>query len=86
MRGGGGRGRSREALMGTRTIYVYLPEERVDVWRPVEAEEVESGLYRILGPVPEDETWEFPPGSIVRVEMKTLMSGMSPELCPVAIA
>jgi hypothetical protein len=55
--------------MGTRTIYVYLPDERVDVWRPVEAEELESGRYRILGPVPEDETWEFPPGSIVRVEM-----------------
>jgi hypothetical protein len=55
--------------MGTRTIYVYLPDERVDVWRPVGAEELESGRYRILGPVPEGETWEFPPGNIVRVEM-----------------
>ena len=54
------------------------------MWRPVKAEELESGLYHILGPAPEDETWEFPPGSVVRVEMK--MSGISPELCPVAIA
>jgi hypothetical protein len=48
--------------------------ERVDAWRPVEAEELESGRYRILGPVPDGETREFPPESIVRVEMKTLMA------------
>jgi hypothetical protein len=71
--------------MGTRTIYVYLPKERVDVWRPVEAEELESGCYRILGPVPKDEAWEFPLGSIVRVEMKTLMEGMTTTACPVAV-
>ena len=52
--------------MGTRTIYAYLPDERVDVWRPVEAEELESGRYRIHGPFPENERWEFPPGSILR--------------------
>jgi hypothetical protein len=51
----------------------------------VEAEELESGCYRILGPVPEDEVWEFPPGSIVRVEMKTLMEGMTTTVCPVAV-
>jgi hypothetical protein len=72
-------------LTGTRTVYVYLPDEAVDVWRPVEAEELESGRYRILGPVPEDETWEFPPGSIVRVEMKRLMHGISPVERPVAV-
>ena len=71
--------------MGTRTIYGYLPDEAVDVWRPVEAEELGSGRYRTLGPVPEDETWEFPPGSVVGVEMKTLMNGMSPVLTPVAV-
>jgi hypothetical protein len=70
--------------MRTRTIYVYLPKERVDVWRPVEAEELESGRYRILGPVPEDEIWEFPPGSIVRVEMKMLMDRTT-TVCPVAV-
>jgi len=71
--------------MGTRTIYVYLPDEAVDVWRPVEAEELDSGLYHILGPVPEEEIWEFPPGSVVRVEMKTLAHGVTPTLRPVAV-
>jgi hypothetical protein len=71
--------------MGTRTIYVYLPDERVDVWRPVKAEELESERFRILGPVPKDEIWEFPPGTIVRVEkMKTLMHGVTRVLRPVA--
>jgi hypothetical protein len=71
--------------MGTRTIYVYLPDEAVDTWRPVEAEELESGRYRILGPVPEDEIWEFPPGSIVGVEMKRLVHGVTPVLRPVVV-
>jgi hypothetical protein len=85
MRVGGREGRFAEALMGTRTIYVYLPDEAVDVWRPVEAEELESGLYRILGPAPEDEIWEFPPGSIVRIEMKRLVHGVTPVVSPVAV-
>ena len=71
--------------MGTRTIYAYLPDERVDVWRPVEAEELASGRYRILGRVPDDARWEFPPGSSVRVEMKPLMNGGTPVLRPVAV-
>jgi hypothetical protein len=71
--------------MGTRTIYVYLSEEAVDVWRPVEAEELDSGLYRILGPVPEDEIWEFPPGSVVRIEMKRLVCAVTPVVSPVAV-
>ena len=71
--------------MATRTVYVYLPDEAVDVWRPVEAEELDSGLHRILGPVPEEEIWQFPPGSVVRVEMKTLAHGVTPTLRPVAV-
>jgi hypothetical protein len=70
---------------GDRTIYVYLPDEAVDVWRPVEAEELDFGLYRILGPAPEDETWEFPPESIVRIEMKRLVHGVTPVVSPVAV-
>jgi hypothetical protein len=86
MRVGGQRGSRREALMGTRTIYVYLLDEGTDTWRPVEAEELESGRYRIVGPAaPEGETWEFPPGSIVRVEVKTLMEGVFPVACPVSV-
>jgi hypothetical protein len=71
--------------MPTRTIYVALLDEGVDVWRPVEAEELGSGRYLILGQVPEDERWEFPPGTIVRVEMKMLAKDVTPELKPVAV-
>jgi hypothetical protein len=58
--------------MQTETIYMYLPDEAVDVWGPVQAEKLGPDLYRILGPVPEEEVWQFPPGSIVRVQMKRL--------------
>ena len=71
--------------MRTRAIYVYLLDEGTDTWRPVEAEELESGRYRIVGPAPEGETWEFPPGSVVSVEVKTLAEGVFPVACPVSV-
>jgi len=36
----------------TRTIYVALLDEGVDVWRPVDAEHVAGDLYRLRGPCP----------------------------------
>ncbi len=33
------------------------------------------GRYRVLGPVPESEQWQFTPASIVGVEMKRLSEG-----------
>jgi hypothetical protein len=51
------------------TIYVQLLDEGVDVVRPIEAEILAGGLYRLLPPEegydPEVEVWEFPPGSVV---------------------
>jgi hypothetical protein len=69
-----------------RTIYVALLDEGTDVCRPVEAEELPSGLFRIISdnPDPEDEHWEFPPGSVVRCERRHL-SGV-PKLVAVALA
>jgi hypothetical protein len=61
--------------MQTETIYVYLPDEAVDVWRPVQAEKLEDDVYRVLGPIPEEAVWEFPPGSIVRVQARQLSGG-----------
>lgn len=52
-------------------IYVALLDEGTDVCRTTLAEPVGSGLYRLLPTAdydPEDEIWEFPPGSIVRCE------------------
>jgi len=66
-------------------IYVYLLDEGTDVWRPVESERVSDGLYRLIGEPPNDtENWEFPTGSIVRVENRELSGGMA--LVAVALA
>ncbi len=84
----GGEGKFRPQLRrAARRVrdYVALLDERVDVWKPVEAEELSSERYLILGPVPEDERWEFQPGTIVRVEMKMLAKDVTPELTPVAV-
>lgn len=59
------------------TVYVALLNEGVDVWRPVEAEPTPAG-YRLLQTPdcdPDDEAWEFPPGSFVRCEVRRLSSG-----------
>ncbi len=59
------------------TIYVYLPNENVDVWRPVEAEQESELLYRIVSENKdtEDEKWEFSCGDLVRCEFKLLSEG-----------
>jgi hypothetical protein len=49
------------------TIYVYLLDEAVDVWRPASAEHLRDDIYRIVsGPSDDTERWEFGPGDIVR--------------------
>lgn len=59
------------------TIYVELLDEGTPTWRPVEAERVADGLYRIVSenPDPEDEHWRYPSGSLVRCEQKELSGG-----------
>ena len=54
-------------------IYVNLLDEGSPVARPTQAVELFNGLYKVLpcpGYDPEDEKWEFPPGSVVRVEKR----------------
>jgi hypothetical protein len=53
--------------MSLETIYVALLDEGTDVWRPAQAERLADGRYRLFGPMPETECWEFPPGSVVAV-------------------
>ncbi len=47
------------------TIFIKLRDETVDVWRPVDAEQVGGDEYRVLGEIPEAEVWEFQPGEVV---------------------
>jgi hypothetical protein len=51
-------------------------DEGTDVWRPVVAEKVSEGVFRMVGNHDDTEEWEFPTGSVVRVETRKLSSGM----------
>jgi hypothetical protein len=67
------------------TIYVKLLDEGTDVYRPVKASIVNSDHYKLDCPDiydPDDEHWEFPPGSCVIAITKQLTHGS----CLVAIA
>jgi len=58
-----------------KTVYVQLLEEGTIAYRPVSAIEVEKGVFEITGfdaYDPEDEVWEFLPGTCVLVEEKNL--------------
>jgi hypothetical protein len=57
------------------TIYMPLLDEGTDVWAPVQAEKLESGLFRGLGPMPRDQEWTFAPGAIVRGELHRFSDG-----------
>jgi len=56
-------------------IYIRLLDEGTDVFRPTEAELMENGLFK-LQPTsnydPEDECWEFLPGTVVKGEQRKL--------------
>ncbi len=58
-----------------RNIYIRLLEEGTKVYRPVPAIEIENNIYEVRGfeiYEPEDEVWEFPPGTYVLVEEQNL--------------
>ena len=48
------------------TIYVELLGEGTKCWRPVSAEQLAEDTYRIVDTVPDDESWAFRPGQVVR--------------------
>ena len=51
-----------------------LLEEGVEVYRPVQAEALPSGWYRVLSQndQPDDETWAFDVGDVVACEQRQL--------------
>lgn len=59
----------------SRTVYVRLLDERLEDFRPAPAKSLGRGVFKLLpslGNKPEDEKWEFGPGSIVRCEKREL--------------
>lgn len=66
-------------------VYVQLLGEGTIVFRPTKALRIGADAVQLLPTDnydPEDEDWEFKPGSIVRVEKRRLSDGE----CCVAIA
>ncbi len=47
-------------------VYIALLGDGTRVWRPVNAILVADGIYRLAGQIPEGESWQFAPGSVVR--------------------
>jgi hypothetical protein len=64
-----------DADSGISLVYVGLLNEGTVVYRPASAVALRPGIVKLVAPGdydPDDETWEFEPGSVVRVEPKTL--------------
>lgn len=57
------------------TIYMPLLNEGTPCARPVEATRERDDQYRVEGPVPADEEWEFGPGTMVVCEWTTFDDG-----------
>lgn len=73
--------------MATTTIYIRLLDEGTTVYRPTGAEELGDGIYRVLATPDydtEDETWEFPPGTLVRCTTLLLTGDQGDVPCMVA--
>ncbi len=55
------------------TVYVRLLSEGTEVSRPIQAQKLREGLYKLTETSnyhTEDEQWEFPPGSLMRCEQR----------------
>ncbi len=62
----------------TVTIYVRLLDEGTECARPTEGEKIADGIFHLIptaGYDPEDEHWEFPPGTLVRAEKRESAEG-----------
>ena len=61
------------------TMHMPLKKPETAEWRPVEVtplhDDVAGAVYRVEGPMPEGEDWEFGPGSIVQARWKKFGDG-----------
>jgi len=56
-------------------VYVALLSEGTAVWRPTLAESRGGDTFLLLGPVPDEEEWEFAPGTVVHVAERVFANG-----------
>jgi len=57
------------------TMQMPLLNEGADAWRPVEVTPLQGAVYRVEGSQPDDEEWEFKPGTLVEVEWRRFSNG-----------
>ena len=57
------------------TIFMPLLGGATDVWRPVKVTPLAGAVYRVEGPMPSEENWQFSPGSLVRLEWQKFSDG-----------
>jgi hypothetical protein len=56
-------------------IYVELLNEGTSCWRPVEADALGDGRFRIVSPQNDDEEWQFHSGDIVECRQHQFQDG-----------
>ena len=57
------------------TIMMPLKNAGSSVYRPVQALRQREDIYIVIGPMPEDEQWRFPPGTMIRRKSKIMSDG-----------
>ena len=63
-------------MMEMATIYMPLLDEGTDVWRPVTAECLGRGTFRIIGLQPYGEKWAFAPGTVIAGKLYRFADGV----------
>lgn len=58
----------REGFVTMTRVNTPIENEAEDSWTTVVVRDLYDGRYRVRGPMPPDECWRYPPGSIVRCE------------------
>jgi hypothetical protein len=66
------------------TVYVELLNEGTPCWRPVLAEHLGEGRFKLIGTPTSDEAWRFRAPDVVRCRVETLIDGGRPHQCLVA--
>ena len=62
-----------------------LSNKGTDAWRPVQVTPLTGALYRVEGPMPADEKWQYPPGSLISIHWKRFPDGAR-RLVPTGLA
>lgn len=57
-----------EGFVTTTHINMPLEHEDTEEWARVLVQDLHDGRYEVCGPMPKDEHWRFPPGSVVKCE------------------